>query len=661
MARPEQNAELLQEIRDTHDYYVSRWQRIWDEGDIDMKFIMGDPWDAKEKAFRASKEVNRPCLAFDEFGQYLNQLQNEYRQNPRGIKVLPGGKNADDKTAELRGNLIRGIESRSNAKTAYFTALESAAQRGFGYFRIGTRYIDQEGNQEIYIGRIPNPKAILLDPDAQEVDCSDGMGAFVDTLVPRSVFKRRYPNAEVTDFNSSLFRTGRSSWVKGEYVQVSEYWKVTLTPGKFMDDRVVKQYITNGAEILEANAWPGKWIPIIPMFGKEMYYDYGMGEERVLMSMVRLARDPYRAYCYTRTTSVELIGMLAKAPVVGYEGQFAGHETEWETAHRIPRAYLQVKAIMDATGQNVLPLPQRAAYQADIAASEIASESFRRAIQSAMGISALPTTALRKNEKSGVALQEIRDSEQKGSYHFIDNAERALEFAGKVIVDLLPKVIDTERELGAIKKDESYEVVKVNPESPEQGADAKPWQVLDDAPHDVMISTGPSFQSQREETQAFVDGLIGNQQFIQLGLANPQSAAAKILALAIRMRQLGPLGDEMADAVDPSTEMGDVPPQALAIIQKLDTERKALDAYSKELEEELGELRQMQQAKVLELGSKERIASMDNATKMEIAELQAAGEAMLTRMQAEFDALQAKLEAQIAPPPAAGGGFEANA
>ena len=642
---PEQNAELLKEIQETHDYFVSRWQRIWDEGDEDMKYIMGDPWDPAEKKLRT--ELHRPCLSFDELSQYLNQVQNEYRQNPRGIKIIPGGKKADDKTAELRADIIRGIESKSNAKTAYVTALDNSAMRGFGYFRVGTRYIDQEGNQEIFIARVANPKSIMLDPDASEITCSDGMRAFVDTLVPKARFKERFPKAKVLDFNSSLWTTGATAWIKGEHVQVSEYWKVTLTAGKFMEERSIKQYLTNGREILEENEWPGRWIPIIPMFGREVYYDYGAGEERVLMSLIRLAREPYRAYCYTRTTSLELIGMMPKAPYVGYEGQFAGHEEEWQNAHRVPRAFLQVKPMMDATGQNLLPLPQRPAYQADVAATEIVSESLRRSIQSAMGMTALPTAALRRNEKSGVALQQIKESEQTGTYHLLHNADLALEFAGKIIVDLMPKVIDTERELGTIHKDESYEVVTVNSE--QSAEDGKPSQLLDDAPHDVMVTTGPSFQSQRQEAQSFVDMLASNPQLVQLALANPQSSAAKLFSLAIRLRQLGPLGDEMADAIDPSKEMGDVPPQALAIIQKLDGERKALDAYAQELQKELAELRQLQQSKLLELGSKERIASMDNATKMAIAELQTAGEAMVTRMHAEFDALQARLEAQIAP------------
>jgi hypothetical protein len=68
------------------------------------------------------------------------------------------------------------------------------------------------------------------------------------------------------------------------------------------EERELTQYIVNGVEVLETNPQPKvKYIPIVPCFGKEVYLDDGSGAKRVLMSLIRLARDPYKMYCYLRS------------------------------------------------------------------------------------------------------------------------------------------------------------------------------------------------------------------------------------------------------------------------------------------------------------------------------------------------------------------------
>jgi hypothetical protein len=57
---------------------------------------------------------------------------------------------------------------------------------------------------------------------------------------------------------------------------------------------------------------------------------------------------------------------------------------------------------------------------------EILKESVRRSIQAAIGASPLPTQAQRHNEKSGVALKQIEDTAQKGSFHFVDHYDEAI-------------------------------------------------------------------------------------------------------------------------------------------------------------------------------------------------------------------------------------------
>jgi hypothetical protein len=335
--------DLLKEIRKRFDYATEQWKDIYAEGATDMKFRSGDPWPSSE---RMDRERNgRPCLALDELGQYINSFIGNFRQNPRSLKVIPEGAGANDKSAELRSDLIRQIEYKSKAIQAYTTAMENALSRSYGFFRISRQYVSPDSfEQELVIRRIPNPDTILIDPDCKEADSSDMRFAFVRETIPRDEFKRSWPNAEIKNFEPEHIKIA-PAWIKEEQVQVAEYWKIRtaqktllllgnqqqtrvysddLPDGAEYDERgqrvllpdgsaipvlqtrvssvpQVCQYLTNGLEILEENEWPGKYIPIFPVFGAELYVDDGTGAKRRLLSLIRLARDPYMLYCYYRT------------------------------------------------------------------------------------------------------------------------------------------------------------------------------------------------------------------------------------------------------------------------------------------------------------------------------------------------------------------------
>jgi hypothetical protein len=562
---------LVKHILDRFDYQKECWREIREAAKEDMRYVAGDPWDPKEK--RARQAVNRPCLTLDELGQYLNALINDVRQNKRAVQVTPKGAGASDKTAEFRGNLIRAIEYASNAQTAYITAAENAFSRSYGYWQIGTQYVaDKSFDQEITIKRIQNPDTIYLDYDAKEADFSDAKELYQVEMMRIKDFKDEFPGAKITDFTTEM-QESAPAWIKAEEVQICHYWKVELTPRKlylvktpngpismwadeitegFNKSLIIKEreskkrevfkYITNGVEILEKERWAGKYIPIIPVLGKEMWVDDGNGSKRMLMSLIRLARDPYMLYCYYRTTEAELVSMTPKTPYMGVEGQFDGHESEWQQVNTNPTAYLQYKAKTVDTGDSVLPAPTRPPYLPQIEPLEMGAESARRAIQAAIGINPLPTAAQRMNEKSGVAIERIKSQADQGSFHFIDNYDRALQYSGRVIDDLIDKIYDTSREVPIRKQNEEHALITINdPQQAEEGA------FTGQGDHGVTISVGPSFDSEREEASNFVDTLID----ALPNLPIDPTAKPKLLAMAIKLKDIGPLGREMSDIISP--------------------------------------------------------------------------------------------------------------
>jgi hypothetical protein len=656
MPRPDnKNEKLLTEIREHFTYASEQWRSIREEAKKDMRYISGDPWDPAHKQKRMAKD--RPCLTFDELNQYVNQLINDARQNKRSIKVMPMGSGANDKTAEFRQGMIRQIEYKSNAQTAYLTAFENAASRSYGYFRIGVRYVQglsASFDQELYIGRIPNPDTVFMDPDFKEFDGSDMDWCYVIDNYSKEKYKKKFPGAEIRDFTAEHMDIA-TQWISDDRVQVGEYWTVEkskrtlmlfegdeqatgyedefeggklesdglhLPPssghpqGKHMkvknskreERREICQYLTNGLEILDKTDWRGSWIPIIPVFGKEIYVDSGSGSKRVLMSLIRLARDPQMSLCYLVSQEAEEASMTPKCPTMGYTGQFETDRAAWEALNTDPRAFIQIDAVTDqATGQ-VLPHPSRPQFVPNFQLYEIAKESTKRAIQSACGMYNTSVGKHDTNVKSGTAIKALDQQSNEGSFHFLDNFERALEHGGRILNEQIKIRYDAEgREVGIREADDEYKTIKLNqPYTDEKGEqqhyDTKVGE------HDVTISTGPSYDSQREEAANFIDTLIPNLAELPIDPA----LKARLLALSIKIKDLGPLGDEMVAAFDPPkqgdpAQMQQQAQQAVAMVQQL--------------QQELAQLQQEKQAKVVEGQMHLEKAKLDNATKLDVERL----------------------------------------
>jgi hypothetical protein len=592
--------ELLRDIREDYSYFRDFWSENHDEAKTDLKYISGDPWDKDARQER--EDNNRPVLSPDELSQYQNATINNLRQNKRAIKVNPLGSGATDKDAEHRAAIIRGIEYKSNAQSAYTNAFENEINCGFGFFRVTTKTVKGgDGDVEPRIKQIDNPLSVLLDPNAREADFSDMKRCFVMDIMRKRDFEKKYPKAQKRSFSAEDMTTA-PDWFQGENILIAEYWRIDGYDEDGNGGKVT-QYITNGLEILETNAWPGSWIPIIAALGKKVYKPVGSGMKLFYYSQIRLARGPQMMLAYIASQEAEEFGMAPRAPFVGYVGQFETDADASATVNKVPRAFLMVDPIVDASSGQILPLPTRPSFIPNAEAYEISKESWRRSVQASMGITPLPTSAQRQNEKSGVALDKIQSQQAIGSFHFTDNFDRAIENAGRQLNELITKVMDTPRQVGTRQPDESHTLMHVIPGGqlppPEDGQQpVSPGDVFDPqkGDFDVTISTGMSYQSQREEASSFVDTLISE----MANLPIPPQAKATLLARAISLKDIGPIGDEMAKIIDPQGDGEPVPPQAQQMIAKLQQELQAINAAAQQHEATIQQMTAEKQAKVVE-------------------------------------------------------------
>lgn len=665
--------ELLEEVRERYKSYDTQWSEIREERNIDIKYISGDPWATKDR--KAREDAGRPCINHDELSQYTHSTVNQVRQSKRGIKVDPRGEGSSDKTATLRQDLIRTIEYDSDGPQVYAKAYQDMVEGSYSFFRISRRYVnDQYGDdveddpqatierrrrnrtlfdQHICIKPIANPNSVLFDPTCKEPDWSDAKACYVLDRIPRKEYKKRWPRSRVTDFAAD-YKTRYPEWIFEDDVLLAEYWRietrdrtiyyldtgeVTDSPrGKVVDKRnlpekKVMQYITNGVEILERKEELGTILPIIPMVGLERYRDEGGTAKRVLFSLVRLARDPQMSLAYLNSQQMEEAGLTPKTPFIGWKGQFESSRKMWEDCTKIPYAFLEADVPENWPSGSIPQLPGRVPFTPNFAAYEVAKDSCRRAIQAAMGISPLPTAAQRAGEKSGIALERIENEEALGSYHFTDGYDRALRLAGRVIDQWIPNVYGRQNRTVHLRKpNDSYHAVMLNTSSPY--SDAKSGKEahfpVDEVDHSISISTGPSAQSQRDAVSDFLDSLIG--QLPKLPIAPPQ--AAQLLSIAIKMKDLGPMGDEMAEIISPTQGSGD---QSMQQLQQAQGQLQQQTILIQQLQAELQKLQVEQQAKVVEGQFKlasERLRAQSNITVQKLkVDAEAAAAEITTRAQ----------------------------
>lgn len=213
-------------------------------------------------------------------------------------------------------------------------------------------------------------------------------------------------------------------------------------------------------------------------------------------------------YNYWTSQEAEMLALAPKAPFIGYGGQFEGYELQWKTANTQNWPYLEVNPdVTDGSGA-VLPLPQRAApplpqtglIQAKMGASDD--------IKSTTGQydTSLGATS---NERSGKAIMARERQSDTGTYHYVDNLARAVRYVTRQLVDLIPKIYDTQRVARVIGLDGETDMVKLNPMQPEPVREIRdqnnPDIVIDKiynpnvGKYDVVVTTGPSYLTKRQE------------------------------------------------------------------------------------------------------------------------------------------------------------------
>ena len=562
--KPKKSAsDILATARARLDLAVSALAESREDEIDDLRFYAGSPdnqwqWPADVLATRGAVQgqtINaRPCLTINKLPQHVRQVTNDQRQNRPGAKVIPVDDNADVEVAEVFNGMIRHIEYISDADVAYDTACENQVSYGEGYIRLLTEYCDDKTfDQDIKIGRVRNSFSVYMDPTIQDPTGADAKWCFVTEDVTKAEFERMYPDASpITTLQSlGVGDQSISNWLNEDTIRLADYYYIdfdrttlNLYPGNqtaFVgtpEDKMLKEMFgkpvksresdrprvkyckINGYEILEEREWAGSWIPVIRIVGNEFEVDGRL----YVSGLVRNAKDAQRMYNYWVSQEAEMLALAPKAPFIGYGGQFEGYEQQWKTANTTNWPYLEVNPdVTDGQG-SILPLPQRA--QPPMASSGLlqAKAGASEDIKSTTG-QYNASLGMGSNERSGKAILARQREGDMGTYHYGDNLARGVRHVARQLVDLIPKIYDTQRIARIIGEDGETKMIKINPDQPQpvnkiidqEGIVIEKIYNPGVGKYDVVAVTGPGYATKRQESlEAMAQLLQANPQLWQV-------------------------------------------------------------------------------------------------------------------------------------------------
>ena len=637
--------ELLDQMRKRYSEASSAFRDQREEAKEDFEFIEGKQFTDREE--QARKNQGRPAKVYNKMQQFLNNVVNQIVMNMPSINVKRSDFAGNNDTTLAFQSIIKSEEYRSSANIQYNVAVNNACSCGEGYLRVYPEYESPMSfDQRIRIEAIEDIFNVLIDPNVNP--SLDNMEyAFISSYMTKEEYCATYPDSDLKRVGDFGFASEYedNDWVSRDLVRVTEYFYFEYETDKvYMLDngtvvrrkdykkskdiygeisrektetfRSVKWIKTNGYEILEKRDFVGDYIPVVPVFGQH----HRRNGKLKIKSVIRDAKTSQQEHNYMKNTALELIAMSPKAPWIGQEGVFEGHEEEWAAANFINVPYLEYKAT-NAGGQASQP-PVRTQFDTNfdsvIGAIQLSENDFK----STTGIYD-PSLGAKSNEISGVAIMSKQQQTELITSAFSNNFIKSLSLLGKVILKMIPSVYSVSKKVKLYddnnnrnNSDKFIDLSNINIDF-SQGS------------YDVEVAIAPYGETQRQEAFNSIMSLVsGNPQMLtsigDLLFENLDFKGSD--ELAKRFKKMVP--PELLDEGDENP----ISPQAQQIINELQqqilAERSGSQTQLGSMEQAINKLTQMNNenqnritSRLDEIASKERINSENNLVKILLEQL----------------------------------------
>lgn len=658
-----EDQNILADALKFRDDAQSYWQPIYDQGLSDKEFVTleGAQWDKQALAKR--RKEGKPSLEINLVRAYVQQQINTMRQNRPQAKVVPVDSGADQETAKILEGLIKDVEEASNFEDALDTAAANQVHAAVGFYRIVTDYINERSfNQEPRFKPVENPQAVLIDPLSKALDGSDMNKALICEWIDEEQVKKQYGKDSISKFEIE----GSTDWYNytDKTACVAEYFykeQVKDTLYQLLDgttdfksalleqwtESELKELVVNeretsrtevkwvkltGCKILEKGVFAGQYIPIFPVYGEVTWLE----NRRHIFSLVHFAKDAQRLFNYWKSTEAQILQKNQDEMTIVDDRGIAGFE-EWKDPSKA--RYLRFKATDD--NGNPIPYPTRLGAATPPVGILNASESAKALIPDILNMHA-PQMGQDVNQQSGRAIGLLQRQADTAQFHFQDNLNKTIRHSARVLIGLFPILYDTEMVRRIVGSDGDSELVRLNAKPQNQDERAKAINgILNDMSigrFDVRMDTGPSFNTQREQSFALMMQLVQSNPALfnlvaDLIVINSPLLNAK--EIAERVKMLVPpqaMGKEQID-----------PEQAKTQIQQLDQLVQKMTGDIEMLQKALND---KNADRNLEMMKAELQAQKD----IQVAQINAASRSDVQELRGIVELLKQRIDINNAPP-----------
>jgi len=489
--------------------------------DMQFAFVSGHQWDNHLK----SKRRNKPCYEFNQLRQMIRRVTGQQLKNKPQIKVRAVEDN-DVETAEVYNGLIKNIEVQSGAENAYDTAFQWAAGGGYGVLRVVSEYESNDSfDQCLKIKTVNDPLTVWCDSAAREFDRSDARFWFITEVIPKSEFKRRWPNKPMVDFTTTGMDELDREWWFEDGVRIAEYWYkepkkkriYLLTDGTVVDaeefdpiadesaaqgllikqqrevecDEIYSVPVCGTGKLEEPTKWGGSMFPFVIQWGDFLTID----GKQIYSGMTRFARDAQTIHNFEMSSLVEVVAKLPNNPLKATPTMIKGLESYYERLGYDDPPVLLYNADPNAPSGSPQREPMSQLPTALVQLASIATDELKMVTgiyDASMGA--------RSNETSGRAILARQNEGETANFVYTDNQVKALKRLGEILVDAIPAYYDAERSIRILGDDNAEKYIKINrPTIDEQTGEVHIINDLSRGKYDVTVTVGRSFDTARME------------------------------------------------------------------------------------------------------------------------------------------------------------------
>jgi hypothetical protein len=491
-----------------------------------------------------SANVGKPRYTFDMTNPIVDQISGELMRADFDIKIRPAGGDATKDVSMLYDGIIRNIENISGASNIFNAAAKRMIGTGIDGWRVAQRYVDADSfDQDIVIEPVHNfIDRVWCDKSSEAPDWSDAKWCFVLQDISTEEYKRRWPDGSGVSVGAD--RENNAYFNKREFITVGEYFYIKkvkrtlimMSNGAVYEDNDDYKTVSDelaAAGITERNRRErarnvccvrhfdgGDWldderetvfsyIPIVPTIA-----NFDVLESKVIYSgIVRRLLDQQRVLNYSMSREIEEGALAPRAKYWVTQAQAAGFEDTLATlnTNSDPVQFYNPDPMAPGSPQ------QNGGAQINPGLRTI-SETMRQMMGQTAGMFAA-SMGDNPGLQSGIAIERLQNKGDNGTIAYFKAQEIAIRHTARIIVDAIPRVYDSERQIRILKEDGSFDMVWLNQTVIDQQT-GRPVTLndLSVGQYDVICSSGPSFKNRQEEmVAALVEIANVDPTVIQLG------------------------------------------------------------------------------------------------------------------------------------------------